>query len=252
MTVRGTTVEIPTADGVADAYFVHPDDALPHRAVIVHMDAFGLRPQLMAMADRLAEAGYAVLVPNAYYRHGRAPVIDYPEVIDPVNDDAIFDKLVPLLNTLTPEVNRRDADAYLAWLDECPLVKDGPVGLTGYCRGAVHALRMAATHPDRAAAAAGFHGGNLAREAPDSPHLGAHLITAELYFGHADDDPSLPPEQIARLAEALTEAGVRFRAEVYKGALHGFTQADTTRYDEAGDARHWVALLALLKRALPA
>ncbi|MGW2250459.1 dienelactone hydrolase family protein [Kitasatospora sp. NPDC001660] len=252
MTVLGTTVDIPTADGVADAYFVHPGDGRAHPAVIIHMDAFGLRPHLMAQADRLAGAGYAVLVPNAYYRHGRAPVIDYPEVIDPDNDPAIFDKLGPLLDTLTPEVNERDADAYLRWLEESPFVQDGPVGLTGYCRGAVHALRMAATNPDRVAAAAGFHGGNLARETPDSPHLGAHRITAELYFGHADEDPALPPEQIARLAEALTGAGVRFRAEVYEGARHGYTQADTTRYHEAGDARHWEALLDLLKRTLPA
>ncbi|MBV6697187.1 dienelactone hydrolase family protein [Kitasatospora aureofaciens] len=251
MTVRGTTVDIPTADGIADAYLAHPDDGRPHPAVILYMDAFGLRPHLMAKADRLAEAGYTVLVPNAYYRNGRAPIIDYPQPIDPDNDPTLFERLGPLLAALTPEVTERDADAYLRWLAESPLVQDGPVGLTGYCRGAVHALRTAATHPDRVAAVAGFHGGNLASEAPDSPHLGVHRITAELYFGHADQDPSLPPEQIARLAEALTEAGVRYEAEVYAGALHGYTQGDTTRYDEAADERHWGALLALLKRTLP-
>ncbi|MQS15089.1 dienelactone hydrolase family protein [Streptomyces kaniharaensis] len=252
MTVRGTTVDIPTADGIADAYLAHPDDGRPHPAVILHMDAIGLRPHLAAKADRLAEAGYTVLVPNAYYRHGRAPVMAYPDVIDPANDPSFFERLGPLLATLTPEVTDRDADAFLRWLADSPLVEAGPVGLLGYCRGAVHALRMAATHPERVAAVAGFHGGNLATDDPDSPHLGAHRITAELYFGHADEDPSLPPEQIARLAEALTEAGVRYEAEVYQGALHGFTQGDTTRYDAAADERHWEALLALLKRTLPA
>ncbi|MEV8321797.1 dienelactone hydrolase family protein [Kitasatospora sp. NPDC056731] len=252
MTVRGTTVDIPTADGTADAYLAHPDDGRAHPGVILYMDAFGLRPQLKDMADRLAQAGYAVLVPNAYYRNGRAPVVELPPLIDLEKDPTIFERIGPLLATLTPEVTARDADAYLRWLAESPLVEDGPVGLTGYCRGAVLALRTAASHPVRIAAIAGFHGGSLATEAPDSPHLGAPRITAEVYFGHADEDPSMPAEQIERLAGALTAAGVRHREEVYPGAPHGYTQADTTRYDAVADARHWEAVLDLFKRTLSA
>ncbi|MFJ8621600.1 dienelactone hydrolase family protein [Kitasatospora sp. NPDC093550] len=252
MPVRGTLVDIKTADGTADAYLAHPDDDRAHPSVLLYMDAFGLRPHLKRSADRLAAAGYTVLVPNAYYRHGRAPVVEVPELIDPEDGDELFDRLGPLLASLTPEVTARDADAFLRWLAESPLVQDGPVGLTGYCRGALLALRTAASHPDRIACAAGFHGGNLATDRPDSPHLGAERITAELYFGHADQDESLPPEQIDRLAAALTAAGVRFRAEVYGGALHGYTQADTVRYDAAADERHWEALLGLLRRVLPA
>lgn len=88
----------------------------------------------------------------------------------------------------------------------------------------------------------------MASDAPDSPHLVAEHITAELYFGHADQDSSLPPEQIQRLEDALTAAGVRHRCEVYPGAAHGFTQADTASYNKDGDERHWAALLDLLKR----
>ncbi|WP_344586043.1 dienelactone hydrolase family protein, partial [Kitasatospora paracochleata] len=87
-------------------------------------------------------------------------------------------------------------------------------------------------------------------DAPDSPHLLADRVSAELYFGHADQDPSLPAEQIDRLDKALTAAGVRHRCEVYPGAGHGFTQADTVAYHPDGDARHWESLLALLARTL--
>jgi carboxymethylenebutenolidase len=73
-------------------------------------------------------------------------------------------------------------------------------------------------------------------------------VTAELYFGHADQDPSLPVEQRERLEAALTAAGVRHTCEVYPGAHHGFTQADTAAYDREADERHWAALLDLLKR----
>lgn len=247
--VQGTAVDIPTEDGTADAYLAHPDDGAAHPAVLVFMDAFGLRPQLRSMADRLAGEGYTVLVPNVFHRAGRAPLFDLPEFIDPGARPEIFERIMPVMRSLTDDLAMRDAGAYLRWLAESPLAADGPVALTGYCMGARLSLLTAGTHPERVAAAAGFHGGRLATEMPDSPHLVAGRVTAELYFGHADQDPSLPTEQIERLEKALTAAGVRHRCEVYSGAPHGFTQADTASYHEEGDRRHWAALLDLLRRA---
>ncbi|MFC9130399.1 dienelactone hydrolase family protein [Streptomyces sp. NPDC057099] len=248
--VHGTTEDIATRDGTADAYLAHPDGGGPFPAVLLYMDAFGLRPQLKKMADRLASAGYTVLVPNVFYRHGRAPVIDLPDFVDPGERPELFERLGPIIQSLTPEATMRDADAYLAWLSECPMVKGGPVGVTGYCMGAGLALRTAGTYPDRVAAAAGFHGANLASTAADSPHLLAARIKAELYFGHADQDRALPPEQIERLNGVLAAAGVHHRCEVYAGAHHGFTQADTAAYDLAAAERHWAALLDLFARTL--
>lgn len=248
--VRSRTVDITTPDGTADAYFTCPDGGGPHPGVLFYMDAFGLRPHLQAMADRLAGHGYAVLVPNVFYRAGRTPVFDLPEFIDPQARPEIFERIGPVMQALTPELAMRDAEAYLRFLADSDDSGDGPVGTTGYCMGAVLALRTAAAFPDRIAAAAGFHGGGLATEADDSPHLGADRITAELYFGHADNDHALPPEQIDRLNAALTDAGVRFRAEVYEGAAHGYTQADTASYDEAAAGRHWRNLLELFGRTL--
>jgi carboxymethylenebutenolidase len=247
--VTGTAVDIATADGTADAYLTRPDDGRSHPAVLFYMDAFGVRPQLRAMADRLAGAGYTVLVPNVMYRHGRAPVVELPEFIDPQARPEIFRRLRPIMQTHTSELAVRDADAYLRWLTARPEAADGPVALTGYCMGARLALLTAGSFPDRVAAVAGFHGAALATDAPDSPHLLADRITAEVYFGHADQDQSLPPEQQERLESALTAAGVRHRCEVYAGAAHGYTQADTASYDEAATERHWAALLDLLKRA---
>ncbi|MFJ6984880.1 MULTISPECIES: dienelactone hydrolase family protein [unclassified Streptomyces] len=245
---HGRTMDVPTEDGVADAYLTHPGDGAPHPGVLLYQDAFGVRPHLKAMADRLAESGYCVLVPNVFYRHGPAPVVELPDFIDTTARPDILERLGPIMRSLTPDLAVRDAGAYLRALAENPLVADGPVGVTGYCMGARLALLTAGSHPERVAAAAGFHGGRLATETPESPHLVADRITAELYFGHADEDPSLPPEQMRRLEEALTAAGVRHRCEVYPGARHGFTQADTSAYDEAATERHWAALLDLLKR----
>lgn len=247
--VQGTTVDITTEDGVADAYVAHAADGSARPGVLLYMDAFGIRPHLTGMADRIAEAGYTVLVPNVFYRHGRTPVVELPEFIDPEARPEIWGKVGPLVQSVTPDPAMRDAAAYLQWLADSPLVADGPVALTGYCMGARLSLLTAGHYPDRVAAAAGFHGGRMATDDPDSPHLVAEHVTAELYFGHADEDPSLPPEQMQRLEDALTAAGVRHRCEVYPGAHHGFTQADTSAYNKEGDERHWAALLDLLERA---
>ncbi|MFC8531128.1 dienelactone hydrolase family protein [Nocardia sp. NPDC057227] len=243
------TVDITTTDGTADALFVHPGSGT-HPGVLLFPDAFGPRPALAELAETISARGYAVLVPNLFYRAGRAPVVELPAVVDPSNRHEVFDKIRPLMEQLTPELALRDAGAYLDWLAAAPEVTDGEVGLTGYCMGAALVLRTAAAYPERVAAGAGFHGGRLASDAADSPHLDADRITAELYFGHADADPSLPPEQIERLSKALDAAGVRYRAEVYPDAAHGFTQRDLASYDAEADARHLRELIALLDRAL--
>lgn len=160
---------------------------------------------------------------------------------------------MPKASELSPERAVRDAGTYLNWLAACEHVTDGPMGVTGYCMGAGLMLRTVAAHPDRIAAGGGFQGGSLATEAPDSPHLAAGSIAAELYFGHADQDENLPPEQIERLNAALDAAGVRYRAEVYAGAHHGYTQADLAafgRYSADATERHWRELVALFGRTL--
>lgn len=249
--VRGTTVDIPTEDGTADAYLAQPATTTGRSAVLVFTDAFGPRPHVRSAADRLAhETGRTVLVPNLHYRHGRAPVVPLPERIDEESRGALWRTLRPVLRSLTPVLAMRDAGTYLDWLT-------GPnsgvgaesVALVGYCVGARLALLTAGTYPERVESAAGFHGGRLATEEPDSPHLVIPRITARLYFGHADNDPSLPPDQIRRLENALADSGVRHRSEVYAGVRHGFTQADTDAYDKDADERHWAALLDLLGRA---
>ncbi|MFD4511625.1 dienelactone hydrolase family protein [Streptomyces sp. NPDC058457] len=248
--VQGTDVDITTADGVADAYLAHPADGLPHPGVLFYQDAYGIRPHLKSMADRLAAAGYTVLIPNVFYRSGRTPVVELPEFIDPAADPTIWQRIMPILQSLTPERVKRDADAYLNWLADSPLVADGPVGITGYCMGARLTVGTAAVFPERVAAAAGFHGGGLVNDTPDSPHLTVGPITAELYFGFADQDHSMTAEQIRTFQKALDAAGIRNTCEVYPGAAHGYTQVDTPAYSAEAAERHWAALLDLLKRAL--
>jgi carboxymethylenebutenolidase len=216
------------------------------------MDAFGLRPRLEEMAGRIAEEGYVVLVPNVFYRQGRAPLLDLSDLKDPDARGRIFGVLRPWMAQLTPERAMSDAEGYLDFLTgpHSPAVSDRPVGVTGYCMGGALALRTAAHRPDQVAAVAAFHPARLATDAPDSPHLLVDRLQAEVYVASADHDPGMPPEQQSRLDDALTTARVRHLCEQYDGAAHGFTMSDTAVYDEAATERHWKALLGLLARNL--
>jgi carboxymethylenebutenolidase len=250
MPVQSTTVDVPTGDGAADAILAAPLEGGPYPGVLVYMDAFGLRPRLEEMASRIAAEGYVVLVPNVFYRAGRAPLVEVDGLDQPDVRARAFGTLRPIMQGLTPDLAMRDADAYLAFLAADPRVGDGPMGTVGYCMGGALALRTAAHFPERVAAAASFHGGRLATDQPDSPHLLADRLEAEVYLGHADNDASITPEQQETLVDALTSAGVRFVSEVYDGAAHGFTMADTAAYDEGAEARHWDRLLDLFARTL--
>jgi carboxymethylenebutenolidase len=246
--VQTTTVDVPVGDGVADAYLVRPDGAGPFPGVLLFMDAFGLRPRLAEMAARIAAEGYLVLVPNLFHRAGRAPLVDLSGLADPERRGEIFGQVMPMVMGLTPQVVAADTAAYLDFLAAQPGVAPGPAAITGYCMGGTNALRAIEAHPDRLAAAASFHGGRIVTDAADSPHLAVGSVTGELYFGHADQDQSMTAEQIATLEKALDAAGVRHRSEVYSGAHHGYTMADTPAYDERATERHWAALFDLLGR----
>jgi carboxymethylenebutenolidase len=249
--MRKTMVDVPTEEGVADTYLVVPDGDGPHPGVLIFMDAFGLRPRLEEMADRIAERGYAVLVPNILYRGGRAPQFDLAGVDDAERRGKIFNQIMPLIQALDTAAVTRDTKAYLDFFAAQDGVDPGPVVAVGYCMGGTNALRVAAAYPDRIKAVASFHGGRLATDQPDSPHLQVGKITGEVYLGHADNDASMPPEQIAALDAALDAAGVTYTSEVYEGAPHGFTMSDTAMYDEQAERRHWENLFALLDRAHP-
>jgi carboxymethylenebutenolidase len=186
-----------------------------------------------------------VLVPNLFYRAGRAPVLPMPDFSDPDARGRFFQQLRPLLDELTPERIASDSAAYLERLA-------GPVAITGYCLGGRVGWRMATAHPDRIVALGAFHAGQLVTDAPDSPHRSAADIHAELYFGFADQDQSMTPEQIATLEKALDDAGAIYRAEVYEGAAHGYTMADTPAFDEDALEHHYRELHALLERTLGA
>ncbi len=244
-------VAMPTPDGDARAYAFKPDTGSgPWPGAIIFMDAPAIRPALFEMGERLASHGYFVLLPDLFWRAGPYEPIDVKAVFaDEAKRREAFGKLMGSTN---PEKQVADAKAALDYLASRPEVKPGKVGVTGYCMGAGVVMRTAGTYPDRIAAAAGFHGGRLATDAPDSPHTLAPRITAKVLIAGADEDAGFPPEQADRLRAALTDAGVANEVTIYPGARHGYTMPDLPVYNEPAAERHWRELVKLFDETLKA
>jgi carboxymethylenebutenolidase len=240
-------IEIETPAGIADAWLFQPErNGGPWPAIILHTDVRGVRPAFQDMGRRLASHGFSVLLPNLYYRLTKAPVLD--PALPPRGEESQA-RLAHLRTGITREGVRLDHAAFLTALAGRPSVDSRRVGIVGYCLSGAIALHAAADFPDRIVAAASFHGGKLASDSPDSPHLRSGEIRARLYLGHATDDASMPAEMIARLESALHAAELRFESTVY-GARHGFAVSDSPAFDPGSAERHWVALLDLFNQTL--
>jgi carboxymethylenebutenolidase len=223
---------------VCPAVVIAPDGAGPWPAVILFMDAGGVRTAMVEMAEQLAGMGYVAFLPEMYYRHGPYEPFQIATVFTDPGERA---RIGALAGELTKAMVARDAGAFLDYLAALPEVAGTKVGATGYCMGGGLSLTAAAHHPDRIVAAASFHGGQLASDAPDSPHRVVGSITGRVYVAGAENDPSFPPEQAALLEAALREGGVEHTLETYP-ALHGFAVPDNPTYDADAAARHWRAL----------
>jgi carboxymethylenebutenolidase len=240
------TLSVRTDDGDCPVHVFTPKGSGPWPAAIFFMDGLGIRQTLFDMGQRLADAGYVVLLPDLYYRAGPYEPLD-PKVVFAGDVRTAIGHLYP---TTGNRKAAQDTEAFLALIDSRKDVSGKKIGTTGYCMGGGMSLTAAGTYPDRIAAAASFHGGNLATDAEDSPHLLAPKIKARVYVAGADQDNGYPPEMEVRLDKALTDAKVDHHCEIYPGALHGWTMADFPIYNEPAAERHWRELLALFKATL--
>jgi carboxymethylenebutenolidase len=240
------TLNIKTKDGVAPCHFFSPaEEETP--AVIFYMDAFGIRPALCEMAERLASNGFHVLLPDLYYRSGPTKSFDAATAF---SEGPEKDRLMTLLRSINNKLVMDDTASFLEFLAAELSVAKQKTGCVGYCMGGPFALSAAGTFPGRVAAAASLHGARLATDQPDSPHLLAPKMRGRIYVGVAGIDPHFTPEEKQRLESALQSAGVKHTVEIYPEVKHGFAVNDTPAYDRVASERHWQQILTLFGGSL--
>ncbi len=245
--VTEVDVDVPTPDGTADSYFVHPSSGA-HAGVIIWTDILGLRPAFRMMGRRLAESGYSVLVVNPFYRSAKAPVVSEGASFQ---DDETRNIVLPMARALNPETHTTDARAFVSFLDQQDAVDTNrKIGTMGYCMGGPITMRTAGAVPERVGAGASFHGGGLVTDAPDSPHSLVPKMNAHFLFAIAANDDERDPEAKNVLRESYASAELPAEIEVYEDTLHGWCPPDSAVYNQAQAERAWSRLLVLFEAAL--
>jgi carboxymethylenebutenolidase len=240
-------VDIVTPHGVMDTFVTHPERDGPFPVIFFYMDAPGIREELRDMARRLATAGYAVVLPNLYYRAGTGTTFDQTELR---KEGPERERMWQLMYSINNALIMDDTRALLAFIDEQPYARGDRIGCVGYCMSGQYVFTAAAEFPDRIGAMASLYGVGLVTDRPDSPHLRADRISAEMYFGCAEVDSYAPPEVVSQLQRALLATNTLFEVELYPGTEHGFAFPKRPVYDKAAAERHWERLLALFRRGL--
>ena len=240
-------VTIETPDGTADAFFAHPSKGA-HAAVLIWPDIVGLRPAFKMMAKRLAGDGYSALVVNPYYRQVKGTLVEPGQSF---RDPEVRAKIIPYARALSQDTNRTDARAFVAWLDTQSAVDTSrKIGTTGYCMGGPMTMITAAEVPSRIGAGASFHGGGLATDKENSPHLLIPKMKAGYLVAVAENDDKRDPESKGVLKTAFADAGLDAEIDVYEGTQHGWCPPDSAVYNEAMANKAWERKLALFEKAL--
>ncbi|MDQ2803185.1 MAG: dienelactone hydrolase family protein [Pseudomonadota bacterium] len=241
------TLDIMTKDGAMETFICHPERGGPSPAVVLLMDAPGIREELRDMARRLATVGYYMLLPNLYYRAG-GDMFFGPSVLEAGSAEHVRMRAVRTKMTIPPVMD--DIAAMLGFVDHQEAVKPGPVGCHGYCMSGPYALAAAARYPERVAAAASFYGTWLVSDAEESPHLTLGKAKGELYVACAEHDELAPLPMVEELRGLLTRAGANGELELYPGVHHGFAFPQRGCYERPAAERHWERLIALYRRRL--
>lgn len=232
-------IEVATPEGEMKTFVYHPTHDGPSPVVLYLMDAPSIRPALKDMAMRLASAGYYVMLPYLFYRGG--PFREFG------TSDEDMHARRELMDTVTPTNIVSDAEALLAVADADPAARDGKIGAVGFCMSGGLVISLARAMTDRVAAVASIHGAWLIRESADSPHLDLDGVTAEVYLGWADNDPTAPPEQVDEFRDVLDKAGITYELDFFTDAVHGYAPQGE-RYDRHASEMHWERVHSMLRR----
>jgi len=241
------TLDIATKDGAMETFLCLPERGGPYPPVLLLMDAPGIREELRDMARRLATSGYAVLLPNLYYRAGRDTKFG-PDVLDAQSRDR--SRMLAIRTKMTIPPVMEDVGAMLAFIDRRGDIKRGPAGVHGYCMSGPYALAAAARYPERIAASASFYGTWLVSDAAESPHLSLGRIKGEVHIACAEYDDLAPLPMVAELRHLFKKARTPGELELYPGVYHGFAFPQRWCYQKQAAERHWERLIALYRKRL--
>lgn len=237
-------VDVTSKHGVIPSFLACPDGPGLWPAVVLYMDAPGIREELRNMTRRIAKQGYVCILPDLYHRYGHLR-FDIPR-----RNDAMSNVIKAAYLSLTDQNIIDDSAGLIGFLDAQPEVAVGRIGTIGFCMSGRFATTVARAFPQRIVAAASLYGTRLVVDEPNSPHLHLDGIKAELYYGFGDIDQTTPPEYIATFRDALEAAGANYDMDIFTGVDHGYCFVERQAYDQAAAEQSWSKVFSLFERTL--
>lgn len=237
--------DIETPSGKMETFISHPESGGPFPAVILYMDAPGIREELYDFARRVATVGYYCMVPDQYYRQGRVR-FGIQQI-----DEALRKKWRAARDKVSNAMIVEDARAMLNYLEGEGAAGKGAKGSIGYCMGGRFVLSASGAFPEAFRASASLHGTQLITDQDDSPHLLAGKLRGEVYCGFAESDPHVPLEEVERLRGVFATVPVTNTIEVHPGTEHGYSFPQWPSYHKAAAERNWERIFAMFRRQIP-
>jgi len=238
-------VDVKTRDGAMGCFAALPDGGGPFPAIIIYMDAPGIREELRSFARRVAGEGYFCLLPDMYYRQGEVR-FDRSKI-----GDAMLKEILATMATLDHPKVVDDTAGMIDYLDTHDAVRS-PYGCIGYCMSGQYVISAAGNFPDHFAATASLYGVGIVTDAQDSPHLLAPNIKGELYLGFAETDNWVPDNVIPTLRSALDGNEVTYQLDIYPSTHHGFCFPERPHYHEQSAEKVWTKVFEMYRRRLTA
>lgn len=243
---------ITTPDGVMPLFGVHPVSApAAHWPLLVmFMDVNGLRAELRGFAARYAQAGFHVVLPDLYYRFGRAIAFDARIPIHERSQGEI-DRIVELMTALSDDMVMSDAKSLVQGLRAMGRTGLGQAGCVGYCMGGRHVLRAVCELPELFSAGAAMFPTYAVTDALNAPYRRLDRSGGPIYIALGGEDHLMPPDQVAQLREAIAGSSTPIELAVHPGAGHAYAFPERPSVYRSQAAEHdWARALALFDKAL--
>jgi carboxymethylenebutenolidase len=226
-------IEVTAHDGGRfNAYVACPAQGSGPGLVLLQ-EIFGINDFMKSMADRFAEEGYVVLVPDLFWRIQPGVVLGY--------GDADMQTALGYLQRFDIDRAIGDIEATISALRALP-EQAGKVGTIGYCLGGKLAMLSAArTDVD---CAVSYYGAGLEAYLDEVP-----AIRCPMVFHFPEQDAHCPPEVRERIGSTL-KTRPQIEQYVYVGCDHAFANPSRKSYDKPATMMAYSRTLTLLRKVL--
>ncbi|MGU3779008.1 dienelactone hydrolase family protein [Burkholderia metallica] len=231
--MNGEYIDIDAGNGEAfSAYLARPGQGSGPGLVLLQ-EIFGINDYMKETADRFAEEGYVVLVPDLFWRMKRGVNLGYTgeDFATALRYNDEFDVDLAIADIASTIKTLRSLEQHA-----------GKVGAVGYCLGGKLAM-LAAARTDIDCAVS-YYGVGLDAYLEDVPSIRCPMV-----FHFAGED-ALCPEATRETIQTALSALPAVEQYVYPGCDHAFATPKREHFDKPAAMMAYSRTIALLRKVL--